>query len=368
MSATPTPGDRRRRVRVLVADDSSTSREVVVALLQADPRVEVVGTAADGLEAVERAQALRPDVITMDVSMPRLDGLEATRRIMREAPSRIVVVCAVARERAVELGFLAMDAGALEVVAKPAPGEDARAWGRRLLEAVLLMSEVPVVRRWGATTPASGGARRPLAGHGVVDAPRDPRRQVDVVGIAASTGGPPALAALLGALPASFPAPVLVAQHIARGFDAGLARWLDGCTPLEVALAREGEACLPGRVLVAPADLDLEVDPEGLTRLRPSRGGPCPSGDRLLESLARAWGARAAGVVLTGMGEDGARGLAAIRAAGGRTLAQDERSCVVYGMPRAAVELGAVEASHEPARLGRLLTEAVASRGSGDGE
>ncbi len=356
MTVPPAPPGPRRPVRVLVADDSTTSREVVAALLQADPRIEVVGTAADGVEAVERALALRPDVITMDVSMPRLDGLEATRRIMREAPARILVVCAVARERAVELGFRAMEAGALEVVAKPAPGEDPRAWGRRLLEAVLLMSEVPVVRRWGAAAPGSAGLRRPLA------PATDPSRRIDVVGIAASTGGPPALAALLGALPAGFPAPVLVAQHIAPGFDDGLARWLAASTKLDVALAREGEACAPGRVLIAPAGLDLEVDDEGLTRLRHSRGGACPSGDRLLESLARAWGERAAGVVLTGMGEDGARGLAALRAAGGLTLAQSEATCAVFGMPRAALERGAVEASHDPIRLGRALAEAMGAQ------
>lgn len=336
-------------MRVLVADDSATSREVVTALLGQDPRVEVVGAARDGQDAVEQALALRPDVVTMDVAMPRLDGLEATRRIMREAPARIVVVCAVARERAVELGFQAIEAGALEVVAKPTGGEDPRAWGRRLLETVLLMSEVPVIRRWSVASPSP----RPTS-----PASLAPGRRVDVVAIVASTGGPPALATLLGGLPAGFPAPLLVAQHIAVGFEHGLVRWLAQSCPLPVALARDGEACAPSRVVVAPAGADLEVDGEGVLRVRPSAGGACPSGDRLLASVAAAWGPRAAGVVLSGMGEDGARGLAAIRAAGGLTLAQSEATCAVFGMPRAAMDRGAVEVVLDPSGLSQVLRRA----------
>lgn len=320
------------RIRVLVVDDSQTVRDAVCALLAEEASIEVVGVAADGEEAVRQAKLLRPDVITMDVQMPRLSGLEATTRIMAEAPSRILMVCAVAggSNPEIDLSFKAIGAGALELIAKPAgtgPGE-LRAWGKRLAQSVRLMSEVKVVTR-----------RQRDRVHALP--PLNPQGRVDAVGLVASTGGPPALAALLAGLPAHFPAPVMVAQHMAPGFMAGLARWFASVCPLKVVIADPGAACQPGYVYLPPDERDLEVDPGGLIRLLPSAGGPCPSGDRLLTSLARAYADRAAGVVLTGMGEDGAAGLLAIRQAGGVTLAQDEASCVVYGMPQAAARLGA---------------------------
>lgn len=338
------------RIRVLLADDSPTMLDALAACLADEASIEVVGRARDGMEAVEKAIALRPDVITMDVLMPRLDGLGATAAIMAEAPARILVVASVTEDRQQDLSFRAISAGALEVIPKPGAGTPLPLWGERLAAAVRLMSEVPVVRR--RRLPPRGGPQ--LHGRG---------GQLDAFGLAASTGGPPALADLLSALPGDLPVPVLVAQHLAPGFTTGLVRWLSEVTPLQVRVAGAGEAARPGVVYLAPDACHLEIDAEGLlVTARGSGAGHCPSGDRLLTSLARAYGARCGGAVLTGMGEDGARGLLEIRRAGGLTFAQDEESSVVFGMPGAARALGAVDQLVSIPTLAAVLCDAALGR------
>ncbi len=313
-------------IRVLVVDDSATMRNALVQLLSAEPDLAIVGLAMDGVEAVEKARALRPDVITMDVNMPRLDGLSAIAAIMRDAPARVLVICSISEDRQLDLSFRAMAAGALELIAKPAAGpEELRKWGRRVAESVRLMAEVPVVRRYRAGAPSTQmhlGA-------------------VEVVGIVASTGGPPALAQVLAKV-SQLGAPLLIAQHIASGFTAGLSRWLAGVTQLSVSIAHDGELLQPGYVYLAPDGCDLTVDAGGLLRTPRGTALHCPSGNRLLLSLAKHYGSRAAGLVLTGMGDDGAQGLLVLRQTGGQTFAQDEASSIVYGMPQAAFACGAV--------------------------
>ena len=312
-----------KRVRVLVVDDSRTVRDVIVAALGQDPRIEVVGEACDGLEAVAMTKALHPDVLTLDVQMPRLGGLDAIPLIMAEAPTPILVVCAVDSEREVDLSLRAMAAGALELMAKPRVGGPSSTWAMRLREAVRLMAEIPVIRR------------RRLASLPEVRV-STPRTRVDVFGIAASTGGPPALAYILRGLPQTLTMSVLVAQHMCPGFTAGLVRWLSEETPLKVEVAASGTRFEPGRVYFAPDGCDLEVAHNRVLMVAPSRSPHMPSADRLFASMARIHGARCGGIVLTGMGEDGAEGLLAIRRAGGVTFAQDEATSVVYGMPAAA--------------------------------
>jgi two-component system chemotaxis response regulator CheB len=316
-------------IRVLIADDSATLRNTLAALLAEAPDLAVVGQATDGVEAVSMARTLRPDVITMDVNMPRLDGLGAIAAIMAEAPARVLVITSVSEHRQLELSFRAMAAGALELIAKPRPGEEMRAWGRKLAQSVRLMAEVPVVRR-----PRSRPARPP-----------PPARvqhagAVDAIALVASTGGPPVLAQVLGALPPDLPVPVLIAQHIAHGFLPGLVRWFQGICALRIQVATTGESPRGSAVYLAPDGCDLEIDPQGLLRTPPGTALHVPSGNRLLHSLARIYGARAAGFVLTGMGDDGAQGLLALRNAGGATFAQDEHSSVVFGMPQAAQACG----------------------------
>jgi len=321
---------RREPIRVLVADDSVTMRTALVALLTDEQDLRVVGQARDGVEAVEKARALRPDVITMDVNMPRLDGLGATAAIMAESPSRVLMVCAISEDRQLDLSFRAMAAGALEIISKPGPAPDElRRFGRRVAEAVRLMAEVPVVRRHRG---AEAGLLSRATGAGV-----------GAIGLVASTGGPPALAVLLRGLPADLPVPVLVAQHIASGFTAGLVRWLSEVAAVRVEMAKDGAPALAGHAYLPPDGCDLELDLQGRLRVPRSHGLHCPSANRLLHSLARALGPRAVGVVLTGMGDDGAQGLLAIRQAGGAAFAQDESTSVVFGMPQAARACGAAE-------------------------
>jgi two-component system chemotaxis response regulator CheB len=313
-----------RRVRVLIAEDSIAMQKALLALLGEDPALEVIGCAADGIQAVEMTQTLRPDVVTMDVSMPRLDGVEATAKIMASAPARVLVVSSVSDTHQLDLTFQAITAGAMEVLAKPigSSPESLRAWGSRVREAIHLMAEVPVVTR--------RQRRAPTYGH-----------PYDAIGIVASTGGPPALAHLFGALPASLPIPIFVAQHIAVGFIAGLVRWLASVTRLRVMVAGDGMVPRPGHVYFAPDGCDFEIDPEGRMRVPAPAGRDAPSGTRLLRSMAHTYGSRAVGIVLTGMGDDGVDGLLAIRDAGGATLAQSKDSCVVFGMPQAALVRGA---------------------------
>lgn len=339
------------RIRVLIADDSAVMRDALRGLLTIDPTIAVVGEAKDGAEAVEKTRSLAPDVVTMDVLMPRLNGLQATERIMADAPVRILLVCAVGDEGGVDLSFRAMDVGALELIAKPHARQDLHAWGGSLRESIKLMAEVPVVRRWRRSSARLDSM--PI---------RSPK--VEAIGMVASTGGPPALAGLLAQLPMDLPVSVLVAQHMAYGFVAGLHRWLVEVSALPVFIGRDGMPVGRGSVFLAPDGCDLEVTALGTLRVSPSTSQHTPSGDLLLESLARVYRTRALGVVLTGMGDDGTRGLRAIRAAGGMTVAQDEASSVVYGMPKAATLAGVVRHVASLDAIAPLILDLVGKEGA----
>ncbi|MBI5547424.1 MAG: response regulator [Deltaproteobacteria bacterium] len=334
-------------IRVLIADDSLTVRHALRALLAEERDVQVVGEAADGGEAIALARRLRPDVVTMDVMMPGVDGLRATEEIMAVAPTRIIVISQLAATQQ-DLAFRALASGALELMAKPATfvAEDLLRWGRAVATAIRLMHEVPVVTRRRTT-------------HGTI-APFDQTGPVHALGVVASTGGPQIIAQILTGLPADLPIPILVAQHIADGFVDGLARWFSQVTPLKVEIARCASRALPAHVYLPPAGHSLVLERDGTLGLRRCPGSLCPSGDATLFSLAASLGARAAGIVLSGMGEDGAQGLAAIRRAGGVTLAQDEASCVVYGIPRAAVAAQAVAHIATPEEMAPFIIRAAA--------
>jgi two-component system chemotaxis response regulator CheB len=313
----------------MIADDSESVRQALRRLLGDDPEIEVVGEAPDGVAAVDMAIELEPHVITMDVRMPRLDGLGAIAAIMAHSPTRILVVCDTSKSSEMDLSFRAVSAGAIEFIPKPRSGEPIRQWGHRLVESVRLMADIPVVRRRQGSVPR------------LADLLETGDRAVDVWGIVASTGGPPALAELVGALPADFPVPLVVAQHMAPGFAKGLVNWLAQGSRLRVKLTDDRAPLEPGTVYLPPDGDDIMVDRYRRVRTPPGEGLHCPSGNRLLDSLAEVFGGRAGGIVLTGMGDDGARGLLRIREAGGVTMAQDESSSVVYGMPGAAVQAGA---------------------------
>jgi two-component system chemotaxis response regulator CheB len=327
-----------RKVSVLVVDDSPLCRQLIVDALAKDPELEVVGTAQNGEEAVALAEKLKPQVITMDVDMPVLDGLTATERIMGETPTPILVLTADPRNQAPELTHRALAVGALALQVKPALDAGAEAWN--LAREVKLLSTVKVIRHLRGTRKA-GAFPMPVAEHAANFA----LNSIGVVTIASSTGGPQVVQKLLAELPPDFPAPLAVVQHINSAFADSLVGWLQATSRLKVKVAKDGDLLTPGTVLVAPATGHLVVASRGRVSVVPGepRDGHCPSASTLLESAAKVYGRRAVGLIFTGMGNDGVDGLAAIKAAGGRTLAQSQESCVVFGMPQAAIARNVVD-------------------------
>ncbi|HET7322070.1 MAG TPA: chemotaxis-specific protein-glutamate methyltransferase CheB [Longimicrobiaceae bacterium] len=321
-------------IRVLVAEDSPTARALLIAILRGDPEISVVGVATNGREAVEMTARLKPDLVTMDVHMPELDGLGATEEIMANTPTPILIVTSAARDDAA-LSLSATEAGALMLVPKPqGPGSPRfTEESAFLVQMVKAMARVRVVRR----RPTRPSPPRPVA-----LPPRRGPRLPRVLAVGASTGGPAALHHIFGRLPAGFPLPILVVQHMARGFTTGLASWLDGGTPLRVKIPERGETLAPGTVYLAPDDRHLGLRGEDSIELSSDAavGLFRPSATYLFRSVADAVGARSLALVLTGMGDDGVAGLVPLAAAGGRVLAQDEESSVVFGMAREAVRAG----------------------------
>jgi two-component system, chemotaxis family, protein-glutamate methylesterase/glutaminase len=332
-----------QEIRVLLADDSATMRRALTMLLAQDPRLEVVGTARDGEEVLQMARFLKPDVISMDVQMPKLDGLEATRQIMDSCPARIVVVSSHSADAEMNLSFNAIQAGALEIFAKPSVSSPAEltVWGNHLADLLVKVAEMPLKLIQPSGAPSSVA----------LDPPAFP---IEIFGLVASTGGPPVLVELLSKLPAKLPIPLLIAQHITQGFTDGFQRWLSRSCLLKVEVAEAEKRPQPGHVYLAPDGRHLEVE-KGVFKTQNPTIGFCPSGNRLLSSLARNYGSRAGGAVLTGMGEDGGRGLLEINRAGGVTAAQDESSSLVYGMPRFAKESGAAQRILSPDELALLI-------------
>lgn len=325
-------------VRVLIVDDSAVVREILKHMLESDPDIHVVGMAGNGVEAVALTSKLKPDLITMDLKMPHMDGMEATERIMAYCPTPILILTSYLDREGMYSSLDALAAGALDVLEKPTIVPDAQwqAMTGTLVDKVKLLARIRVIRHVQGKTRRRRGERRASP---VAD------RNVEVVGIGVSTGGPKVLQQILSALPGDFSLSVLVVQHITEGFMSGLVDWLQPPCQLTVKIAAEGDAVLPGRVFFAPDSSHLVVASDGtlhLSRAEPVNGHR-PSADVTLQSLAAAYGDRAAGVLLTGMGSDGAEGLRAVHEAGGLTLAQNEESCVVFGMPRAAIELGAAQ-------------------------
>lgn len=333
-----------RPIRVLVADDSELFREVLGRVIGAEPGFEVVAAAANGDQAARLARQLRPDVITMDINMPDADGFSGIARIMAETPTPILVLT-VNREETV--GFRALSLGALDILEKPPADSDLDTYGATLRSRLRLLAGVRVIRHLRGLRPRRLAAPRPAA-------------HSELVVMGASLGGPRAIASLLRALPADFPAPILAVQHIADGFTEGLANWLDQESKLEVRTARDGDPLLPGLVLLAPTGRHLVVG-HGVAGLSDALAVDSfkPSVTPLFRSAAEAYGPRACGVLLTGMGRDGADGLKAIRKAGGHTIAQDETSSAVFGMPRAAIEIGAVDRVLPLEEIPRALQELV---------
>ena len=332
------------RVRVMVVEDSLVVRQLLVHIIASDPRLVVAAAVSSAEEALREIGRVQPDVVSMDIRLPGMDGLEATRQIMSEHPTPIVVIADSIEDSSLKISMNALRAGALTVVEKPVGLSSANYAGiaSTICTQLYIMSQVPVVRQRSFA---------PWRDKITNTAPkRDPEWSAtlpSIMGIAASTGGPPALAKVLGALPEDFPLPILLVQHMGAPFMEGFASWLNGLMPLKVRLAQDHEIPMAGNVYVAPGDRHLLLSPAGTLKVsaEPPVGNQRPSATMLFQSMARSVGRRGLGVILTGMGEDGALGLVEMRQAGGYGLAEDESTAVVYGMPAAATRMGGVNVS-----------------------
>lgn len=341
-------------VNVLIVDDSEVVRISLQRILESDPEIRVIGTAENGVEAVKFVERQRPDVITMDINMPKMNGHEATRRIMETTPVPIVVVSASYAKNDVKHSFMAVEAGAVAIIEKPyGPGHpDHQDAARILINTVKVMSEVKVVRRWIKTgRPAAAAAP-------VLLAEKIAHKKVSIVAIGASTGGPLVLQTLLAGLGKDLPVPVAVVQHIARGFIEGMVAWLSQTTGQKVHVAKDGEPMLPGNVYFAPDDFQMGMEKYGAIRLSKAlpENGIRPSVSYLFRSAMEAYGPEVAAVLLTGMGKDGAEELKLLKDAGAITIAQDMESSIIYGMPGEAVRIGGASYVLPPDKIVTALT------------
>lgn len=346
------------KIAVMVVEDSRVATELITSTLNSDPRLTVIAAVETAEKALRLIPRMAPDVICMDVRLPGMNGIEATRRIMEEYPTPIVVVAADMSRETVNNTMEALRAGAMAVVEKPTieSASAYKAMSRLLCDQFVNMSQVRVVRQRFNGMQRRGAADRPVPTIVVPQPQAEPG--IEVVGVVASTGGPAAVAQLLQGLGPRFPLPVLLVQHMGSEFLPGFTAWLDSICEQTVVLARNLEKPKPGHVYVAPGGHQLTYL-AGHLRLAPEMvgvGAYVPSGDVLLESLASQAGPRAVGVVLTGMGDDGAKGLLAMRKAGAGTLVQDRTTSVVFGMPAAALELGA---SREELPIGAIARRVV---------
>jgi len=334
-------------ITVLIVDDSPTFRLLLRSALEGDPQLKVIGEARSGEEAVVLSAQLRPNIIVTDINMPGLGGYEAIRQIMRQSPCPIVVLTGIESHALLDVSFKALALGALTVLPKPIGRTVKDPEVATIVEQVKIMSTIKVVKRSSFSTPSPENlpkTRRhttPLNDKLPVAWSHTPR----LVAIGISIGGPPALQTVLSRLPpASFPLPIVIVQHISKGFLEGLASWLTETTGYLCKIAEPDEVLSGGRVYLAPDNYHLEIQASGkvclsetepIERLRPSV-------EVLFHSVAKNYGADAIGILMTGMGRDGARGLLAMHQAGAYTIAQDEKSSVVFGMPKEAIDLGAV--------------------------
>ncbi|CAK0752881.1 Protein-glutamate methylesterase/protein-glutamine glutaminase [Gammaproteobacteria bacterium] len=341
---------------VLIVEDSRVVRDYLNFLVSSEPGLRVIGTAVDGEEALASVARRRPDVILMDIHMPRLDGLETTRRILSSShPIPIVICTASIHFGEVQTAMRALEAGALAVLRKPSGFGDpnAEAEGAAIVNTLKLMAEVKVVRRWGRPplpAVASPAVHRPE--------PEATTGQTTIVAIGASTGGPAAILQILSRLsPSTFPVAILLVQHISVGFTVGFAEWLAEASGWPVRMARNSEIPLPGHVYVAPDDHHLRVGRQGELRITQDEPhyGLRPSVGVLFRSVAEYHGRQAIGILLTGMGRDGAEELKLMANRGAFTIAQDEESCVVFGMPAEAIKLGAAQFVGPPHKIAERL-------------
>jgi two-component system chemotaxis response regulator CheB len=340
-------------IRLLIVEDSVTQREILRHLFSRDPEITIVGEAATGQDAIELARKLAPDVVLMDIHMPKLDGISATRQIMEQCPVPIVIASATLRRNEIDLAIKALEAGAVAVVEKPQGAVllHLQKMAPKLRQELLQAAKMTVRLRARGSNPR-------VAASSVASIGRLPRggEGVQAIGLVASTGGPSVLRTVISALPSGFPIPILLVQHISRGFEESFASWLSGVTGHRIALAQDGQPLAPG-IWMSQQGQHLRVGSGGRIVLTPGDATElhCPSGNALFLSMAEHLGPRGLGVLMTGMGEDGAAGLLALKNAGGLTVIQSAETCLIWGMPRAAREKAAAQLEFSPLEIAQTL-------------
>jgi len=347
-----------KKIKVLVVDDSALMRKLIPLILEKDPDIEVVATAVDGRFALAKAEKHRPDVITLDMDMPGMDGLTTLKHIVSSFGIPVVIVSSLTNKGA-ELTMKAFELGAVEAVAKPrdAISENIREIAEELIRKVRAASVSSPSKLFLDPPSASEEGETPVAKKEITGRSAD---FVAVIGV--STGGPNALTQLLPRLPADLPAGVLVVQHMPPGFTEVFAARLNKICAMKVSEAKDGDPVLPGRVLIAPGDQHMKIKRTPFGAIvalssRPPVNGHRPSADVLFNSAALEYGPNTLGIIMTGMGEDGAEGIGEIKKAGGRTIAQDELSSVVFGMPKAAIKRGYADRVLPLDGMGEAITE-----------
>jgi two-component system chemotaxis response regulator CheB len=324
--------------RVLVVDDSPLMCKILTNIVNCDPQMIVAAVANDGKEAVDLVPRLKPDIITMDIDMPVMDGLEATKQIMASTPTPILIVASTVYKPGMEKVFKAISHGALDIIdKKELEFVGQKKSGEALIAKIKFLTGVKVIGR---------SAARLRKEKSVVDLRTSKKEASDkIVAVVASTGGPQALLEILKRLPEDFPCGIVIVQHITNGFLPGLVDWLNKECKIRIKIGEDSEEIQPGVAYMAPDNLQMRVEESGKISLsnEPAQGGHKPSGDVLLESVARTYGSGSVAAILTGMGRDGAMGMKSIKQCYGKTIAQNEKSCVVFGMPKAAVEMNVID-------------------------
>ena len=355
----------KRKIKVLIVEDSPSVQDLLIYILNSDPEIEIIGTAYTGKRAILFLERNKPDIITMDISMPEMDGLKATRIIMETNPVPILIVSASWSPSDVTLSYQATEAGALSLIEKPRGigHPDHNRMALELVKTVKLMSQVKVVKRWARTR------REPIMSKLPPSMPDKELRKGDIkfVAIGASTGGPPVLKQILSLLPKNLPVPILIVQHISKGFLKGFVDWLNQTTNQNVHIAANNENPKQGNVYLAPNGFHMEVTKSG--KLVLIKGEPecnlCPSVSYLFRSIAEIFRENAIGVLLTGMGKDGASELKMMKDQGAVTIAQSKESSIIYGMPGEAVKLGAAKYILSPEEIAGTI-ELIVKRAAAD--